>query len=224
MHDRVGAELLAQPGIEGEIAVRRHQSGIVIAGWPDRCCSRAPAAPPTATLPKRRAGKDEAPQSSSPGTKCGSALGRAPARGDRVLHRRRQDCEEGADNRSAGPDFALQARRAPGQGVGRPGQQRRHQRLAVGGNFVDAITGACKRAAAHRRCRPACRGRRHCRCGRRDWDNWPAPARRAARPPACAAARAQPAARSATKSIRSGTGRVGDDVALRWPRRAAPML
>ena len=43
MDDGMGLEVLAQPGIEGEIAMGRDEIGIVIARGRDRCCSRAPA-------------------------------------------------------------------------------------------------------------------------------------------------------------------------------------
>ena len=130
MHHRVGAQAVADPGVEGEIAVRRHQSRIVIAragidvvaarrldgrrrhcrsgwrGW--RSC-------------RNRAGFRES----------GIALGRAPARVDLVLHRARQAGEDGrvvAARKLPRPAGAVGV-----DGVGRAGEQaarsgRRHPR------------------------------------------------------------------------------------------------
>ena len=93
------------------------------------------------------------------------------------------------------------------------------------GNVPTAIAGVSQRAQDRRRRLPACRGRRRCRCGRRGWGSWRAPARPAARPAACARSRAQLAASSATKAMRSGTrlrrSTMSASVARR--RRPAPL-
>ena len=175
MHDRVGAKPSAEPGIEGEIAVRRRADRVVIARLRDRCCSRAPAASRPTTLPKRNAAMAKAPQSSRLSRKNGIALGRAPALRRPAPARRAAGSRRRRRSRCSGKRL-LGGAAAASALVG-PASRRAISASPSRGNSVDAIAGGARARAAPRSRGAACRGRRRCRCGRRDADNWRAPAR-----------------------------------------------
>ena len=140
MDDRVGAKILSNPGISREIAVRRHQRGIVIGRFRiDVVAARR--LDQHRDIAGAKAGNRQAAAIKPARAEERIALGWAPARGDRLLHAGRQSREE---RRVVGEGQRLLGRRA-GICVGRAGEQPSDQRLAVFRGVGDPVAGPRQR-------------------------------------------------------------------------------
>ena len=134
--DRIGTEAVGEPGIGREVAMRRHQSRVVIGRlWVEVVAARRLHQHSNVAAAKSR---DREPPAIEPSrTEERVALGRSPLRRDALLHR-------GGEAREEGGIFGegqglVRPRRRPG--VGRAGQQARHQRGAVFRNVANAVPG-----------------------------------------------------------------------------------
>ena len=135
VNDRVGVEGRAQPGVEGEVAVRRRQVGVVVAllGVDVVAPRRLDRDDDVA---EARGGEREA---AGAGSVEGVGLRRAPARGDRGADRVRQ---RGKESRIGGKrERGLGRFRAAVGGVGGASSEPRHQRRAVGRRVLHPVAG-----------------------------------------------------------------------------------
>ena len=139
MHDGVDAEHIAQPEIEREVAVRRHQLGVVVAGVVLRTQAGRHAARSQCT---RRLYTDEHLSQPQPGDHEAALaqrrvlLGRAPARVDGLGHAGRQ---RGQACAVVGQGIALPrgAQRPLARVVGNALLQPLHERIAVRGRIAE---------------------------------------------------------------------------------------
>ena len=166
-----------QPGIGGEIGMRRHQCRVVIGRFRvDAVAARR--LDQHRDIAGAEAGDREPPAIEPPRAEKRVALGRTPPRDDRLLHRRRQGREE---RRIFGERECL---------LGTPQSGSRWSDRRSGAGSAPRNRRECRRPdsrhrpahAGSRAPRPACRGRRRCRCGRRGSGSWRGSTRRGARP------------------------------------------
>ncbi len=128
---RIGAELFAQEGIEGEIAMRRHEIGRVIAFLRIDIVAAC------------RLDADEQPAETRKGERkstlahVGIGLRIAPSRVDFILNligKRGEEILVSTQGKPLAHNLAVET------GIGRPGHQMPHERIAIIGNIGERIT------------------------------------------------------------------------------------